>query len=192
MKNKIFGPATLQQIKDRCDLPDLIRCYISLSNKLKALCPFHSEQTPSFSIHKNKKTWHCFGCGRGGDAFTFVQLIEGVNFAEAVTILAEKAGVALPHSERFKGYIRRRWETKQRLLGNLENWRRTFKFAAIRRRDELLVKRQKLPHKTSRDSWDARDYLREQVIDYRFDLLEQKMRRLHGEIEKARKEILNG
>ncbi len=63
---------------------------------LKALCPFHSEKTPSFSVHRDRQSFHCFGCGVGGDVFTFVMKIENVTFPEALQIVADKFGIAVP------------------------------------------------------------------------------------------------
>ncbi len=61
-----------------------------------ACCPFHSEKTPSFSVNANKGFYKCFGCGKGGNVFTFVMELEGINFPEAVRSVAEKSGIPLP------------------------------------------------------------------------------------------------
>src|SRR5215813_13939218 len=65
-------------------------------NALKALCPFHSEKTPSFSVLRDRLSFHCFCCGVGGDVFTFVMKIENVTFREALHIVAEKFGMTIP------------------------------------------------------------------------------------------------
>src|SRR3989338_2920133 len=87
------------QIKERIDLIDLIREYIPELKKAgiswKARCPFHQEKTPSFIVSPDKGIWHCFGCGLGGDAFTFIQRMEKVEFPDALKILAERTGVEL-------------------------------------------------------------------------------------------------
>jgi DNA primase len=86
------------QIKQNIDIVDLIGGYIALTKSgrnYKAPCPFHSENTPSFMVSADLQIYKCFGCGKGGDIFTFVQDIEGVEFADALKILAEKAGVKL-------------------------------------------------------------------------------------------------
>lgn len=86
-------------IKERLDLADLIGEYLPLRRfgaHWKGLCPFHQEKTPSFVVSPDKGIWHCFGCGEGGDAFTFVQRVEGLDFTGALKLLAERAGVPLP------------------------------------------------------------------------------------------------
>jgi DNA primase len=91
--------SVVQDIKDRINLVDLIGEYVRTQKagaNWKALCPFHHEKTPSFMINDEKQIWHCFGCGKGGDVFGFLMEIEGVDFKEALKILADKAGVELP------------------------------------------------------------------------------------------------
>lgn len=91
----------IKQIKDKIDITDLIAEYIEIkpagTNK-KACCPFHNEKTPSLMINSERQSWHCFGCGKGGDIFTFVEEMEGMEFKEALKFLAEKAGVELTNN----------------------------------------------------------------------------------------------
>lgn len=87
-----------QLIKDKIDVVDFIGEYIPLKPagvNHKGLCPFHHEKTPSFMVNRERAGWHCFGCGKGGDIFSFVQEIEGMEFVEALRLLAERAGVPL-------------------------------------------------------------------------------------------------
>ncbi len=89
-----------QEIKARLDVADIVGEYLQLkpagSGSFKACCPFHQEKTPSFYVNRPRQTWHCFGCNQGGDIISFVQMMEGLDFPEALQILADKAGVTLP------------------------------------------------------------------------------------------------
>ena len=90
--------STVEQIKERLDIADVIGSYLKLANagsNLKARCPFHNEKTPSFFVSPARQTYHCFGCGKGGDMFSFIQEIEGVDFSGALKILADRAGVEI-------------------------------------------------------------------------------------------------
>lgn len=92
----------VDEIKSRLDVVDIVREYVPLKQagaNFKANCPFHQESTPSFMVSRAKQIWHCFGCGLGGDMFTFLEQIEGVEFAEALRILAKKAGVQLKRED---------------------------------------------------------------------------------------------
>ncbi len=88
----------IEQIKDRLSILDVVSTYVRLEkagSSFKACCPFHSEKTPSFHISATKNTYHCFGCGKGGDIFSFIEDIEHIPFREALELLAERAGVEL-------------------------------------------------------------------------------------------------
>jgi len=88
----------IEEIKSRLNAADIIGEYIRLEKtgaNYKARCPFHNEKTPSFMVNAEKQIWHCFGCQKGGDIFSFVMEMEGVEFKEALKILADKAGVPL-------------------------------------------------------------------------------------------------
>jgi DNA primase len=91
----------VQEIKDRLDLVDLISEHLRLQKAgrdLKGLCPFHQEKTPSLYVSPEKQLWHCYGCQKGGDHFTFIQDIEHVDFKGALRLLADKTGVVLEES----------------------------------------------------------------------------------------------
>ncbi|MBU0718599.1 MAG: DNA primase [Planctomycetes bacterium] len=87
-----------RQILDRIDIVDVVSEHVALAHRGRrwvGLCPFHSEKTPSFTVTPELGLFKCFGCGRGGDVFSFVQLREGVPFAEAMSMLADRAGIDL-------------------------------------------------------------------------------------------------
>jgi len=94
----MFAGDDVNEVKSKIDITDVIKDYVTLHRKGRAywgLCPFHNEKTPSFCVSQERQTYHCFGCGKGGDVFTFLMEIERLNFKEALEKLAEKAGVRL-------------------------------------------------------------------------------------------------
>jgi DNA primase len=91
------------EIKARLDILDVVGAHVTLhrsGTQHTGLCPFHPEKTPSFSVSQTKQSWYCHGCHEGGDLFTFVEKIEGVDFPRALELLAERAGVELERSPR--------------------------------------------------------------------------------------------
>jgi DNA primase len=93
-----FDDTAKEEIRLRADIAAVIGRYVKLKQSgqtLKGLCPFHKEKTPSFHVNPLRGFFHCFGCGKGGDVFTFVQEIEGVSFPEALAMLAAETGVTL-------------------------------------------------------------------------------------------------
>src|SRR5258708_6841710 len=86
------------QVREKIDIVSLISEYLPLKKmgrNFTTACPFHSENSPSFVVSPERQIWHCFGCGKGGDAFTFLMEYENLEFIEALRILAKKAGVTL-------------------------------------------------------------------------------------------------
>ncbi|MDP2656425.1 MAG: DNA primase [bacterium] len=109
---------SVQQIKDRLDIVELVKEYFPLKqagSNFKAPCPFHKEKSPSFMVSASKQIWHCFGCGEGGDIFTFFTKIEGLEFKEALQILAKRTGVTLQTS--FTGQPKDKKERLYELMG---------------------------------------------------------------------------
>ncbi len=89
-----------QTVKQQADIVKIIGDYVRLkkagAQNYSGLCPFHSEKSPSFSVHATRQFYHCFGCGQSGDVFSFVQKIENLSFPEAVRAVAQKCGIPLP------------------------------------------------------------------------------------------------
>ncbi len=97
----IISSEIIGQIRDKTDIVQIVSEHVRLissGSSYKALCPFHKEKTPSFHVISEKQIFHCFGCGKGGDVFSFVMEMDHLTFPEAVKFLAEKAGVVIPKS----------------------------------------------------------------------------------------------
>ena len=93
----------MEEIRAKCDLVDIVSAYVALKKSgrsLVGLCPFHNEKTPSFHVNPERQVWKCFGCGEGGDVFSFVQKIEKSTFGEAAEQLARRVGVRIERSEK--------------------------------------------------------------------------------------------
>ena len=91
-----------ERVKQQADIVRVIGEYVQLKKagqNFRGLCPFHAEKTPSFNVHPSKQIFHCFGCGKGGDVFTFVMEMERCEFPEAMKIIAEKCNISLPRSK---------------------------------------------------------------------------------------------
>lgn len=96
----------LDEIRERIDIVDLVGSYVNLKRAgtaFKGLCPFHKEKTPSFTVNPQRQSFHCFGCGKGGDVFTFVMEIENSDFMGAARLLAQRANVVLVEDEKSRG-----------------------------------------------------------------------------------------
>ena len=96
----MFYPEELiEEIREKNDIVDVIGAHVKLQRKGSSyfgLCPFHNEKSPSFSVSPDKQMYYCFGCGAGGNVYTFMMEYENFSFQEAVKALADRAGVALP------------------------------------------------------------------------------------------------
>lgn len=97
-----ISESTINEIKYRNDIESVISPYVSLKRRGKnliGLCPFHNEKTPSFTVYPESGSFYCFGCGAGGDVFTFVKLIENLDYIDAVRLLAERSGIAVEEQD---------------------------------------------------------------------------------------------
>ena len=100
-----YSEDLIEEIRMKNDIVDVISGYVKLQRKGSSyfgLCPFHNEKSPSFSVSPAKQMYYCFGCGAGGNVFTFLMEYENFTFVEALRALAERAGVDLPQLEYSK------------------------------------------------------------------------------------------
>lgn len=100
-----YSEDLIEEVRMKNDIVDVISGYVRLQKKGSSyfgLCPFHNEKSPSFSVSRSKQMYYCFGCGAGGNVFTFLMEYENLTFVEAVQLLAERAGVELPKMEYSK------------------------------------------------------------------------------------------
>src|SRR3990167_5904927 len=110
-----------EEIKEKINIVDLIGETVVLKKagvNFRGLCPFHHEKSPSFVVSPVKQIWHCFGCGLGGDVFEFIKQTEGVDFPEALEILASRAGITLRRPEGGTSYS----PDKKKNLYDINNW----------------------------------------------------------------------
>lgn len=115
---------TVQEIKERLSIQDIVAPYVKLTRagrSLTGLCPFHKEKTPSFHVSLERGTWHCFGCGEGGDGFSFIEKVEGVDFKGAMKILAEKASVQIEYTGGSKEDTQKR-DRLRALMARASQW----------------------------------------------------------------------
>ena len=100
-----YSEELIEEVRMRNDIVDVISGYVKLQKKGSSyfgLCPFHNEKSPSFSVSREKQMYYCFGCGAGGNVFTFIMEYENYSFVEALKFLAERAGIDLPEIEYSK------------------------------------------------------------------------------------------
>lgn len=113
-----YSDELIEEVRSRSDIVDVISGYVRLQKKGSTyfgLCPFHNEKTGSFSVSPGKQMYYCFGCGAGGNVFTFLMQYENLTFPEAMAELAERAGVELPKAE-VTPQARQEADKRQRLL----------------------------------------------------------------------------
>lgn len=113
-----YSDEIIEEVRSRNDIVDVISNYVKLQKKGSSyfgLCPFHNEKSPSFSVSRGKQMYYCFGCGAGGNVFTFLMEYENYTFQEALKYLADKAGVELPETE-YSAQAKERADLKAILL----------------------------------------------------------------------------
>lgn len=159
----MFDPVS--EIKSRLDIVDVISSYIKLQKagaNFRAPCPFHKEKDPSFIVSPAKQIWHCFGsCSTGGDMFKFVMQIEGIEFKEALHILANRAGIELQkqdpriYNERIRLQQINQWAAKfwEKCLDVSPKGKNAFKYLKERGLNNESIKKFRLGH--APDKWHA-------------------------------------
>lgn len=108
----------VEEVRMKNDIVDVVSGYVRIQKKGSSyfgLCPFHNEKSPSFSVSPNKQMYYCFGCGAGGNVFTFIMEYENYSFPEAIKLLADRAGVNLPEVE-YNEEARKKESRRAKLL----------------------------------------------------------------------------
>ena len=131
--NRAIPDEIVEEIRSRVNIVDLLGSYVHLkrggNGVYKALCPFHQEKTPSFTVNENRQSYHCFGCGKGGDVFRFVMERENVDFPNAVHLLASRCGVIIPEKVTYEAggkSGRERADERERLYRLCEDFTQFF------------------------------------------------------------------
>lgn len=115
---QFYSDDVIQEVSRSNDIVDVVSEYVKLKksgNNLLGLCPFHREKTPSFSVSPDKQIFHCFGCGTGGNVFSFIMKVENLDFVETVKYLADRARIILPEGD-FTDEEAKNYEKKQKIL----------------------------------------------------------------------------
>ncbi len=137
-----YSDDLVEEVRSRNDIVDVISGYVRLQRKGSSyfgLCPFHSEKSPSFSVSRDKQMYYCFGCGAGGNVFTFLMEYEHFTFPEALKTLADRAGIALPQGE-ASGEEKRRQSLKSSVM-ELNKEAATYFYYQLRRENGAAAMR---------------------------------------------------
>ncbi|UUM12586.1 DNA primase [Clostridiaceae bacterium HFYG-1003] len=161
---KFIPEAIIEQIKEQSDIVEIVQEKVRLKRtgaNYTGLCPFHSEKTPSFSVSRTKQIYKCFGCGEGGNVFTFLMKTQNLTFDEAVRHLAQRSGIEIPEENEEQADQRQARET----LENINRTAARFYFDHLRQNPaarDYFLKRGITPETMTRfglgyapDSWDA-------------------------------------
>ena len=128
-----YSEDVIEEVRRSADIVDIIGSYVTLKKKGNSyfgLCPFHSEKTGSFSVSRQKQMYYCFGCGAGGNVFTFLMEYENTNFVEAVQMLAERSGITLP--EVSKSAVDKKLQDEKNILLAIEKEAAKYYYAYLR------------------------------------------------------------
>jgi DNA primase len=143
----MFPAHFLEELRARIDIVELVGQYVPLKKagtSFAGLCPFHKEKSPSFHVHPQKQCFHCFGCHKGGNVFTFLCAIEGLSFPDAVRKLADRVGIAIVEERRSGGPRRPEPQAPppetQRLYDALEWAAKYFHYLLLEHRDYESVR----------------------------------------------------
>jgi DNA primase len=112
--SNVYSEELIEEIRSRNDIVDVISGYVLLKKSgtsYKAKCPFHTENTPSFSVSPDKQIYHCFGCGVGGNVISFIMSIENLGFVDALKLLADRGGISLP--DQYEAVDKEKYKSKQ-------------------------------------------------------------------------------
>jgi DNA primase len=126
---------TVAEIKRKLTIQDVVGPYVKLTRAgkaLKGLCPFHKEKTPSFTVSLERGSYHCFGCGEGGDMFSFVEKMEGLDFKGALKLLADKAGVEIVYDPAAREHASRAERLREAMARAVEFYTSRLPRAATR------------------------------------------------------------
>lgn len=136
----------IDEVKSKNDIVDVIGGYINLNDKNKAICPFHNDHSPSFSVHPDKQIYKCFSCGESGNVITFVEKFLGITFQEAIKTLADRAGIKLDinvpkKTSKFDKYYEITDTVKKYYKNNLfsNNGQKALKYLSDRAVDKQLI-----------------------------------------------------
>lgn len=148
-----YSEDVIEEVRMKNDIVDVISSYVRLQKKGSSyfgLCPFHNEKSPSFSVSRDKQMYYCFGCGAGGNVFTFLMEYEHDSFTEALQILADRAGVELPKEE-YSKEAKERADLRETLLA-INKLAAKYYFAQLRSEKGEIARRYLADRELSEDT----------------------------------------
>ena len=142
----------ISEVREKANIIEVVSDFVALKKTGRnhlGLCPFHSEKTPSFTVNEEKGIFHCFGCGVGGNVFTFLMRANNLSFPEAVRVLAKKYGISLPQRELTEA--ERRQKTLRARLFDLNEMAAEYYHQVLISQKEGEIGRRYLAHRGIRD-----------------------------------------